>query len=186
MKENLITRRTTTVRDGEPRDLRVNFENVVKQGLLFKKGDLLKMYNTQYFFYLEKKDETWGVGPFLKYGRKGKNVSNCIDLGFGSGEMQGTLVVKNPNSRTKLKIVTPQLTLRLKAESKQERDQWSHAMLKEINKQVPGMSRSGTMQPGSMLSDLGAVQFQTEGRASRGKKSRGEMKGHQNSSSSIS
>jgi hypothetical protein len=37
--------------------MRVNPELVVKQGLLFKKGWLLKMYKKQYLFYLEKRDD---------------------------------------------------------------------------------------------------------------------------------
>jgi len=57
---------------------------VVKQGLLFKRGDLLKMYNNQYHFYLEKKDDLTGLGPYLKYGKIGKNINYCLDLSENS------------------------------------------------------------------------------------------------------
>ena len=67
---------------GSSKDLRVNFENVIKQGLLFKKGEMLKMYSNLYHFYLEKRDEGLGIGPLLKYGRKGKKVNYFIDLGY--------------------------------------------------------------------------------------------------------
>lgn len=60
--------------------LRVNFENIVKQGMLYQKTLLLKRYKKQYMFYLEKKDDLSGAGPFLKYGRKGKPISAVIDL----------------------------------------------------------------------------------------------------------
>jgi hypothetical protein len=53
----------------------VNHKLVVKQGLLFKRGTLLKMYSNQYHFYLEKRDEALSMGPFLKFGRKGKSIS---------------------------------------------------------------------------------------------------------------
>ena len=60
--------------------IRVNHKMVVKQGILYKRGNLLKMYNKQYHFYLEKRDEMTGLGPFLKYGKAGKNVTACMDL----------------------------------------------------------------------------------------------------------
>lgn len=59
--------------------LRVNFENVVKQGLLYKKGNILRLYNNECMFYLEKRRE--GYGPYLKYGPKRKNLTTCVDLG---------------------------------------------------------------------------------------------------------
>ncbi len=34
--------------------LRVNFENVVKQGILTMKGKILRLYNNECMFYLEK------------------------------------------------------------------------------------------------------------------------------------
>ena len=49
---------------------------------MYKKGDLLKMYNNQYYFYLERRDESAGIGPLLKYGKKAKIISHCLDLGF--------------------------------------------------------------------------------------------------------
>ncbi len=59
--------------------LRVNFENVVKQGLICKKGTILRLYNNECMFYLEKRRD--GAGPYLKYGPKKKSVTTCIDLG---------------------------------------------------------------------------------------------------------
>lgn len=58
--------------------LRVNFENVVKQGLLYKKGTILRLYNNECMFYLEKRRD--GLGPYLKFGPKKKSVSTCVDL----------------------------------------------------------------------------------------------------------
>jgi hypothetical protein len=62
------------------RDLRVNFDQVVKSGLLYKKGDILRLYNKQYLFYLERRNND--SGPYLKFGPKGKNVDHFIDLGI--------------------------------------------------------------------------------------------------------
>jgi hypothetical protein len=59
--------------------LRVNFENVVKQGLLFKKGTILRLYNNECMFYLEKRRD--GFGPYLKFGPKKKSLTTCVDLG---------------------------------------------------------------------------------------------------------
>lgn len=98
---------------------------------------MLKMYNNLYHFYLEKRDDVIGVGPFLKYGRKGKNSSYSLDLGvreIPGGVTLGTLVIKNPESRTKFKIVTNQLTLRLRAETRSDREAWYTALLQEISK----------------------------------------------------
>lgn len=90
--------------------LRVNFENVVKQGLLYKRGNLLKMYSNQYHFYLEKRDEIKGTGPYLKYGRKGKNVSYVIDLSFknveGTDAENGIMALREHDSRTKFRVIT--------------------------------------------------------------------------------
>ena len=84
---------STTKREAEPiedlgsrasitasKTIRVNHKMVVKQDILHKRGDLLKMYNKQYHFYLEKSDDLTGLGPYLKYGKAGKNVSACMDL----------------------------------------------------------------------------------------------------------
>ena len=56
--------------------LRVKFENVVKQGPMFKKGSILKLYNNECMFYLEKASLSEGIvlGPYLKYGPKKKSV----------------------------------------------------------------------------------------------------------------
>ena len=78
--------------------LRINFENVIKQGLLYKRGNLLKMYSNQYHFYLEKRDEVKFVGPYLKFSRKGKNVSSVIDLSTksveGTDALNGIMALK--------------------------------------------------------------------------------------------
>jgi hypothetical protein len=66
----------------DPALKQVNQDLVVKEGFMYKKGDLLKMYNNQYYFYLERRDESAGIGPLLKYGKKGKIISRCLDLGF--------------------------------------------------------------------------------------------------------
>ena len=78
----------------------MNFENVVKQGILFKRGNLLKMYSNQYLFYLEKRNEVTGQGPFLKYGRKGKSVNQMVDLGgqavAGTDAVNTILALRDP------------------------------------------------------------------------------------------
>lgn len=68
----------------------------------------MKLYNSLCHFYFEKRDQILGVGPLLKYGKKGKRVTSVLDLGCDDeeGGWQGTLVIKNPKSRTKFKIVT--------------------------------------------------------------------------------
>ena len=70
----------------------------MKQGYLYKRGNLLKMYSTnQYMFYLERKEHpSMKNGPYLKYGRKGKAISNVIDLGNsgGHGGVDGEVVVE--------------------------------------------------------------------------------------------
>jgi hypothetical protein len=38
--------------------LRVNFENVVKQGVLKRRGYLFGLYISKYMFYLEKGEDT--------------------------------------------------------------------------------------------------------------------------------
>jgi hypothetical protein len=121
---------------------------VVKHGLLYKKGELLKMYNNQYHFYLERRDDTHQMGPLLKYGRKGKPITYCLDLGSG-GSTQKTLVIKNQESRTKFKIVTPLVTLRVRSENKEERDKWSHHLLQELARISSSRDslRSGSVSP---------------------------------------
>ena len=112
--------------------IRVNHKMVVKQGILHKRGNLLKMYNNQYHFYLEKSDELTGLGPYLKYGKAGKNVTVCMDLSDhskGEGAVsRGFLIVKEPTSNSRFKIITPKTTLCLKAESRDQREQWIQAI----------------------------------------------------------
>ena len=91
---------------------------------MLKKGDILKMYSKYYIFYLERKDETTGIGPILKYGRKGKSVSTIIDLSqrpVDSTEgANGVLVIRHPTSRRKFKIITEEIRLLLKADTLEE------------------------------------------------------------------
>lgn len=77
--------------------LRVNFENVVKQGMLKRRGYLFGLYLSKYMFYLEKgekdgEDEMseddvyqnhkpYGTPPLLKYGKKTEAIYGCINLG---------------------------------------------------------------------------------------------------------
>jgi hypothetical protein len=57
----------------------------------------------QYVFYLEKRDENTGIGPFLKYGKKGKNVTAMIDLSLKPVEQtegaNNIIVIRVPDSR---------------------------------------------------------------------------------------
>jgi hypothetical protein len=62
--------------------LRINPELVVKQGLLFKKEGMLRSYKKLSHFYLERRDEQTGCGPYLKYGRKGKPIKHVMDLSY--------------------------------------------------------------------------------------------------------
>ena len=57
----------------------VNKELVIKEGELCKRGDTLKMYIKLYSFYLER--QYLDSGPLLKYGRVGRPLTCCIDLG---------------------------------------------------------------------------------------------------------
>ena len=86
---NLKNRITTDNTDANV-PLRVNFENVVKQGILNMKGKILRLFNTECMFYLEKsrKITVEGAtnefqmpdGPYLKYGAKKKSVQFSLDL----------------------------------------------------------------------------------------------------------
>ena len=77
-------RATVDLSDGGNVPLRVNFENVVKQGILTMKGKILRLYNNECIFYLEKSrkiavdgstnDFQMPDGPYLKYGPKKKSV----------------------------------------------------------------------------------------------------------------
>jgi hypothetical protein len=51
----------------------VNFENVVKQGILCTKGKILRLYNTEVMVYLEGARSSEDV-PIMKYGPKKKSV----------------------------------------------------------------------------------------------------------------
>lgn len=62
--------------------MRVQPENVVRQGILFQRTSLLKRFRVAYMFYLEKRDELTGLGPFLKYGKRGKNIHHVLDLWY--------------------------------------------------------------------------------------------------------
>jgi hypothetical protein len=73
---------TVEILDSQPGGtvpIRVNFENVVKQGLLYKKGTILRLYNNECMFYLERRRD--GFGPYLKFGPKRKSLTTCVDLG---------------------------------------------------------------------------------------------------------
>ncbi len=104
MRGSFNTKRTSSF------SLRVNPENVVKQGLLFKQGKYMKIYKKQYLFFLEKRDEKNDIGPLLKYGRKGKPVAHIIDLSakpVGQTEgLNGILVVNSSLKDSKFKIIT--------------------------------------------------------------------------------
>jgi hypothetical protein len=96
------------------------------------------MYNNQYCFYLERKrpddfESSESCGPFLKYGKKGKNVSIVMDLSQrnleGIDAANGIIALREVNNQTKFKIITPMATLYLRAESKEDRDEWIKAIL---------------------------------------------------------
>ncbi len=89
-------------------------EKVVKKGFLYKKGSVFNRYKEQYLFYLEEP-------MFLKSGKKGKPLSSCVDLYLGQ-------LRHSADSRTKFKVVTPKVTLSLKAENEKERDEWIEAI----------------------------------------------------------
>jgi len=91
---------------------------VIRQGLLLKRGTLLKMYSNQFHFYLESRDELRNRGPFLKFGRKGKSVTTVIDLSAqeSNGILNGIMALKQAGS--KFKIITSTQTLHLKAGSR--------------------------------------------------------------------
>jgi PH domain len=93
---------------------------VIKEGSLFKKGNIFKRYKDKYLFYLEEPS-------FLKFGKKDKPLLSCLDLSMAS------LHVTN-DSKTKFKIISPRLTLSLKAESPSERDSWVAALRSIFNK----------------------------------------------------
>ena len=126
--------------------MRVNPELVVKQGLLFKKGQYLRVYKKQYLFYLEKRDEGTLVGPLLKYGKKGKTISDVVDLSVRSVDqtegINGVLVVRDPDSQRKFKVITQEGSLLLKAETHEERESWIHALVQETQGGMAGPLQS--------------------------------------------
>jgi hypothetical protein len=82
-----------------------------------------------YLFYLEKRDDATGVGPLLKYGHKGKPITHVLDLGYrpvdNTEGLNGVLVVRKANSKkNQFKIITSEETIRLVAETPDERDSW--------------------------------------------------------------
>ena len=58
------THNIMTSKQGEDQTstLRVNFENVVKQGVLSKKGSILRLYNSECMVYLERRAESIEIG----------------------------------------------------------------------------------------------------------------------------
>jgi hypothetical protein len=120
-------KRASTELTEEP--TRVNFERVIRQGLLYKRGTLLKMYSNQYHFYLESRDELRNRGPYLKFGRKGKAINSLIDLSAqeSNGVLNGIMALKQAGA--KFKIITSTQTLHLKADNRQERDKWIEAIM---------------------------------------------------------
>lgn len=96
--------------------LRVKFENVIKQGPLYKKGSILKLYNNECMFYLERAQTVTEsgtqteCGPFLKYGPKKKSIAACIDL-----TQRNLYVIRVAGSKTKFQLLTPEQRLKLKA-----------------------------------------------------------------------
>jgi hypothetical protein len=58
---------------------------------------------------------------YLKYGKKDKPLSSYVDL------TQASIQVNNKN-KTKFKVVTPKMTVSLRAESANEREQWITAI----------------------------------------------------------
>ena len=106
--------------------MRVNFERVVKQGILSKKGSILGLYNNECLVYLEK--GTSSAGPVLKYGPKRKPVAYNVDL----NNSIAIALLRTPGSKTKFQIVTPDGKLKFKAMNSQEREQWLSALAKEV------------------------------------------------------
>jgi hypothetical protein len=111
--------------------LRVNFENVVKQGLLCTKGKILGLYNNEGMFYLEKSrqimTETGNErvdGPYIKYGPKKKSIQFSLDLTPYNPKMPLT-ILKVAGSKNKFQIFEgEQLKIKLKASGEKEREEW--------------------------------------------------------------
>ncbi len=111
--------------------LRVNFENVVKQGMLCTKGKILGLYNNEGMFYLEKSrqimTETGNErvdGPYIKYGPKKKSIQFSLDLTPYNPKMPLT-ILKVAGSKNKFQIFEgEQLKIKLKASGEKEREDW--------------------------------------------------------------
>lgn len=111
--------------------LRVNFENVVKQGILCTKGKILGLYNNEGMFYLEKSrqimTETGNErvdGPYIKYGPKKKSIQFSLDLTPYNPKMPLT-ILKVAGSKNKFQIFEgEQLKIKLKASGEKEREEW--------------------------------------------------------------
>lgn len=111
--------------------LRVNFENVVKQGMLCTKGKILGLYNNEGMFYLEKSrqimTETGNErvdGPYIKYGPKKKSIQFSLDLTPYNPKMPLT-ILKVAGSKNKFQIFEgEQLKIKLKASGEKEREEW--------------------------------------------------------------
>jgi len=102
----------------------VHPEKVVKKGIMFKKGNIFKRYKEEYIFYLEEPN-------FLKSGKKGKPLSNCVDIRLAKIKI-------SPESTTKFKLTTPKVNLALKCESAKEREDWTKAIQAVIAKSNGG------------------------------------------------
>ena len=63
---------------------------------------------------------------YLKFGKKGKEISSCIDL------KDAQIIIDKKNNK-KFKIYVPKTKLKLKAESLQDREQWIKALSKVTN-----------------------------------------------------
>ncbi len=78
---------------------------------MYKKGNIFKRYRDQYLFYLE-------IPYYLKYGKKGKPLSSCLDISMATIQVPS-------DSQTKFKIICPKSnSLSLKTESGAQRDEW--------------------------------------------------------------
>lgn len=67
----------------------------------------------------------------------------------GTDGLNGVLVIRDSNSRSKFKIITASSTLYLKADSKSERDKWVQAILNETSVAYPSSILKGGSQNNS-------------------------------------
>jgi hypothetical protein len=70
-------------------------------------------------FYYERKDESTGAGPYLKFGKKGKPVTTVLDLG-----QEGVEVLRVTGSQRKFRINAGTAQHTMKCESKQDMEEW--------------------------------------------------------------